>query len=79
MTEQALEEAGLFEGDQIHIKGKRGKKTVASVAVVADADVITLSDGSDEDDKTKIAMFPKVQHIVCRYFQVLVPLLQFLS
>lgn len=56
MTEQALEEAGLFEGDQIHIKGKRGKKTVASVAVVADADVITLSDGSDEDDKTKIAL-----------------------
>lgn len=46
MTEAALDEMGLFEGDTINIKGKRGKKTTASVAIVDDADVSALADGS---------------------------------
>jgi len=45
MTEAALSAMGLFEGDTVSIKGKRGKKTMASVAVVDAADVSTLSDG----------------------------------
>lgn len=48
MTESAMEEAGLFEGDTVSIKGKRGKKTVASVAVVSDSDVASLVDGAGE-------------------------------
>jgi transitional endoplasmic reticulum ATPase len=46
MTAQALEELGLFEGDTISIKGKRGKKTMASVAMIDSADVSILKDGS---------------------------------
>ena len=46
MTEEALEEMGLFEGDPVSIKGKRGKKTIASVAVVSKSDVSSLVDGS---------------------------------
>lgn len=45
MTEEALTEMGLFEGDTVSIKGKRGKKTMASVAIVSEADVRTLTDG----------------------------------
>eukprot|EP00797_Seminavis_robusta_P031182 Sro66_g037380.2 (916) ;mRNA; f:133110-136027 len=48
MTEEALEEMGLFEGDPVSIKGKRGKKTIASVAVVAKSDVSSLVDGKKE-------------------------------
>jgi transitional endoplasmic reticulum ATPase len=48
MTEAALEEMGLFEGDTVSIKGKRGKKTVASVAIVADVDVSALQDGAGQ-------------------------------
>jgi transitional endoplasmic reticulum ATPase len=46
MTEAALEELGLFEGDTVSIKGKRGKKTVASVAVLDSTSVSALADGS---------------------------------
>lgn len=46
ISEAALEEMGLFEGDTVSIKGKRGKKTVASVAIVSDSDVGALADGS---------------------------------
>ena len=46
MTAQALEELGLFEGDTVSIKGKRGKKTMASVAMIDSADVSVLKDGS---------------------------------
>jgi transitional endoplasmic reticulum ATPase len=38
MSEAALEEMGLFEGDTVHIKGKRGKKTIASVAAIVSAE-----------------------------------------
>ena len=45
MSENALSEMGLFEGDTVSIKGKRGKKTMASVAIVSDSDVSALADG----------------------------------
>jgi transitional endoplasmic reticulum ATPase len=45
MTQDALNEMGLFEGDTVSIKGKRGKKTMASVAIVSDSDAKTLADG----------------------------------
>lgn len=46
MTEAAMAEMGLFEGDQVSIKGKRGKKTVATVAALGELDVTALADGS---------------------------------
>jgi transitional endoplasmic reticulum ATPase len=46
ISEAALEDMGLFEGDTVSIKGKRGKKTIASVAIVSDSDVSALADGS---------------------------------
>lgn len=46
MTESALEEMGLFEGDTVSIKGKRGKKTMACVAVVDASDAGVLADAS---------------------------------
>ncbi|KAL7565056.1 hypothetical protein ACA910_005070 [Epithemia clementina (nom. ined.)] len=45
-TEDALEEMGLFEGDTVSIKGKRGKKTIASIALIEKSDASTLMDGS---------------------------------
>lgn len=45
MTETSMLEIGLFEGDTVSVKGKRGKKTIASVAVVSDSDVASLADG----------------------------------
>uniref|UniRef100_A0A7S4EEC5 Cell division cycle protein 48 n=1 Tax=Pseudo-nitzschia australis TaxID=44445 RepID=A0A7S4EEC5_9STRA len=48
MTEAAMMEMGLFEGDTVSIKGKRGKKTMASVAVLSETDVTALSDGSSD-------------------------------
>lgn len=48
MTEIALDQMGLFEGDVVLIKGKRGKKTMATVAVVAASDVTALADGQAE-------------------------------
>jgi transitional endoplasmic reticulum ATPase len=49
MTEESLEELGLFEGDTVNIKGKRGKKTLASVAIVQEADISTLRDGGGKN------------------------------
>jgi len=48
LTGTAMEEMGLFEGDTVSIKGKRGKKTMASVVVLDSSDVTALSDGSSE-------------------------------
>ena len=48
LTGAAMEEMGLFEGDTVSIKGKRGKKTMASVVVLDQSDVTSLSDGSSE-------------------------------
>ena len=48
ITEAAMLEMGLFEGDTIAITGKRGKKTMASVAVLDETDVTSLADGSAE-------------------------------
>jgi len=44
MTESAMETMELFDGDTISIKGKRGKKTFATVASVSDTDAGALSD-----------------------------------
>ena len=56
MTESALAQMGLFEGDTVSIKGKRGKKTVASVAAIGDLDVTMLADGSNLEAATSIGM-----------------------
>eukprot|EP00977_Amphora_coffeiformis_P001607 scaffold310_cov168-Amphora_coffeaeformis.AAC.2 len=56
MTENALQEMGLFEGDTVSIKGKRGKKTMASVAIVSDSDVSALADS--KGDFSQIGMSP---------------------
>jgi len=45
ITEEAMEEMELFEGDTVAIKGKRGQRTIASVALVTESDVSTLADG----------------------------------
>ncbi|KAL3770616.1 hypothetical protein ACHAWO_009380 [Cyclotella atomus] len=45
MTESSMESMGLFDGDTVSIKGKRGKKTMGTVAMIADTDVSAL-DGS---------------------------------
>lgn len=45
MTESSMESMGLFDGDTVSIKGKRGKKTMGTVAMIADSDVSAL-DGS---------------------------------
>ncbi len=42
MTESAMEDMGIFDGDTVSIKGKRGKKTVATVAMIPDSDVSAL-------------------------------------
>jgi transitional endoplasmic reticulum ATPase len=42
MTESAMEDMGIFDGDTVAIKGKRGKKTVATVAMIPDTDVSAL-------------------------------------
>jgi len=38
MTETAMEDMELFDGDTVSIKGKRGKSTMATVATIADGD-----------------------------------------
>jgi len=48
MTQEAMDELGLFEGDSVSIKGKRGKSTFASVAVIDRADVSALQDGAGQ-------------------------------
>lgn len=56
MTEPALEKMGLFEGDTVAIKGKRGKRTIASVAILDETDVTALSDGSSTEETSAIGM-----------------------
>lgn len=46
MTETAMESMGLFDGDTVAIKGKRGKSTVVTVATLSDTDVSALADTS---------------------------------
>ena len=41
-------ELGVFDGDSVSIKGKRGKKTMATVAMVSDADAASLSTGNSD-------------------------------
>jgi transitional endoplasmic reticulum ATPase len=41
---------GVFDGDTVFIKGKRGKRTVATVAMVADSDAASLASVSGKDD-----------------------------
>eukprot|EP00934_Nitzschia_sp_Nitz4_P005822 Nitzschia sp. Nitz4//scaffold113_size70149//31866//34611//NITZ4_005949-RA/size70149-augustus-gene-0.83-mRNA-1//1//CDS//3329533338//5812//frame0 len=48
LSEEAMDEMGLFEGDTISIKGKRGRQTIGSVAVLDQSDMDALSDGSSE-------------------------------
>ena len=43
MTESAMTSLGVFDGDTVLIKGKRGKKTVATVAMVSASDAASLS------------------------------------
>lgn len=43
MTETAMAELSIFDGDTIYIKGKRGKKTTGTVATVSDTDAASLS------------------------------------
>eukprot|EP00561_Arcocellulus_cornucervis_P013372 CAMPEP_0185799834 /NCGR_PEP_ID=MMETSP1322-20130828/543_1 /TAXON_ID=265543 /ORGANISM="Minutocellus polymorphus, Strain RCC2270" /LENGTH=950 /DNA_ID=CAMNT_0028495437 /DNA_START=87 /DNA_END=2939 /DNA_ORIENTATION=- len=45
MTEGAMLELGVFDGDTISIKGKRGRRTVATVAMVSDSDASALGGG----------------------------------
>lgn len=42
MTESAMEHLGIFDGDTVSIKGKRGRKTMATVAMILDSDVSAL-------------------------------------
>lgn len=46
MTETAMESMGLFDGDTVAIKGKRGKSTVVTVVTMSDTDVSSLADSS---------------------------------
>lgn len=48
MIEATMMDIGLFEGDTIFIKGKRGRKTVASIAALSELDVSALSDGNSD-------------------------------
>ena len=49
MTEKAMMQLGVFDGDTVFIKGKRGKKTMATVAMVAESDAASLSSSSEKD------------------------------
>lgn len=48
MTEGAMLSLGVFDGDTVFVKGKRGKKTVATVAMVSDSDAASLASGSSD-------------------------------
>jgi transitional endoplasmic reticulum ATPase len=56
MTEAVMEDMGLFEGDTVSIKGKRGKRTMASVAVLDESDVTALADGTSESAAIGLSM-----------------------
>ena len=54
MTESAMERMGIFDGDTVSIKGKRGRKTVATVAMIPDTDISALDSSvlkASEDGK----------------------------
>lgn len=44
MAESFMETMGLFDGDTVSIKGKRGKSTVVTVATLAETDAKALAD-----------------------------------
>lgn len=48
MTEKSMEALGIFDGDTVSVKGKRGKKTVVTVAVVSESDASSLGGASDK-------------------------------
>lgn len=50
MTEGAMLELGVFDGDTISIKGKRGRRTVATVAMISDSDASALGGGVSSGD-----------------------------
>jgi transitional endoplasmic reticulum ATPase len=50
MTESAMLSLGVFDGDTVFVKGKRGKKTVATVAMVSDGDAASLATASSNKD-----------------------------
>jgi len=52
MTEGAMLELGVFDGDTIKIKGKRGRSTVATVAMISDSDASALGGGVKGDDES---------------------------
>jgi len=47
LAEEAMEKLEVFEGDVVHLKGKRGKSTVATVAAVDQSEVDGTAVGSD--------------------------------
>ena len=46
MTESSMEQLGIFDGDTVSIKGKRGRKTMATVAMIPDTDISALDTSS---------------------------------
>ncbi len=54
MTEGAMEHLGLFDGDTVSIRGKRGRKTMATVAMIPDTDVSALDSGISSSTKKKV-------------------------
>ena len=61
MTEKAMLQLGVFDGDTVSIKGKRGKKTVATIAMIDDSNAASLSPSSGDsmlDDCLTIGMTP---------------------
>jgi len=43
LTPDAMESMGIFDGDTVSIKGKRGKKTIATVSQISASDVTALA------------------------------------
>jgi len=46
LTPDAMESMGIFDGDTVSIKGKRGKKTIATVSELSASDVTSLASKS---------------------------------
>lgn len=55
MTESAMQDMSLFDGDTINIKGKRGKSTMATVATMANTDVLDRGNLGMSSDTMKNA------------------------
>ena len=49
-----MEHLGLFDGDTVSIRGKRGRKTMATVAMIPDTDVSALDSGISSSTKKKV-------------------------